>query len=94
MIQVNDVDVIKAFDIRVIASEASEKESLRFEWTITEMTKRSVKVQILFQKARFVSMSSEPEILRVTVRDKTLFVSQLNLPVQQPKKKVKDLKRR
>jgi len=36
---------------------------------------------IIFEKARYVSAFSDPEILKITFRDPYLFVSQTGIPI-------------
>lgn len=46
------------------------------------MTKRSVKFQLQFDQAVYVSTKEDPEILRVTFRDPYIFVGVNNLAIQ------------
>ena len=46
------------------------------------MTERELKIQIMFDTAVYVSMSSEPETLRISFNDQYMFVSQENIPME------------
>ena len=74
-------------DIEVIPGDFSNKDFLKFEWKTTGMTKRAVTFQIVFQKAIHVSVNEEPDKLRVTFRDRYMFVSINDLAIAKDKPK-------
>ena len=45
------------------------------------MDKRTLELQIDFEKPLYVSMEAEPNYLQVTVRDGSLFISEDGLPL-------------
>ena len=61
--------------IDVIASAYSDPDKLDFEWVTTGMTERSVKFQLQFKTAPYVSAQEESDLLRVIFRDPYMFVS-------------------
>ena len=46
------------------------------------MTERELKLQIIFDTAVYISMSGEPETLRITFNDQYMFFSQENIPLE------------
>ena len=53
------------------------------------MTETSIKFRMIFEKARYVSAFTDPEILRVIFRDPYIFVSKTGIPIalKKPKRK-------
>ena len=75
----NDLSV---FTVEVIPGIDSEPRNLTFDWYATEMTERELKLQIIFDTAVYISMSGEPETLRITFNDQYMVVSQDNIPLE------------
>ena len=87
MVKIDNDKMRQAFEISVVAGETSYKSNLYFDWSVQAMTKRSLNIQITFKTARFISMEAEPELLRLILRDRYLFVSNMNLPMAKAYKK-------
>ena len=68
--------------IRVIESETQSKSNVEFEWDVSSQDTRSVTFKLNFSTAKYVSMSDEPDILQIIVRDPYAFVGANSLPVQ------------
>ena len=73
-IDINEVEK-PVFEVEVVNGFYSDPENLRFSWRVKEMTKRYIILKLIFEKALYVSTEEEKEKLRITFRDKYLFVS-------------------
>ena len=55
-----DQDLLPVLDLKVIgSSEESVESNLEFTWVATEMTERTVKFQLLFKTAMYVSAEGD-----------------------------------
>lgn len=45
------------------------------------MQKRQLRLQLYFDNAMYVSANEEPDQLRITINDRSLFVSTTNMPL-------------
>ena len=73
-------------EVKVINGYYSDPENLKFTWNVKEMTKRHLIIDIIFEKALFVSTEEEKDKLRVTFRDRYLFVSVNDMAIVDPNK--------
>ena len=72
------------FEVEVISGYYSDPENLKFTWNVKEMTKRHFTIELVFEKALFISTEEEKDKLRVTFRDKYLFVSVNDMAIVNP----------
>ena len=77
--------ILPVLSVEVIPSEYSSPEYLRFEWIITEMTKRYIKLQLNFETAKFISANEEPDRIRITFNDRFMFISEDDLTIRPTK---------
>ena len=68
-------------DIEVVSSEFSNPEDLFFDWVTSSMTERSIRFKLSFKTARFVSAKETPDILKVTFRDRYMFLGVNDLAI-------------
>ena len=68
-------------EARVIVGSLTERKKLTYSWRVSEMTKRSLKLQIDFKNPIYVSMEEEPEHLEVTFNGAHFFVSEEGMPL-------------
>ncbi len=73
-VQINGT-TLPVLEVSLIKSEFSDERDLAYTWEVNAMTENSVIFGMIFDKARYVSAYSDPEILRVVFRDPYLFVS-------------------
>ena len=50
-----DDQTYQVFDIKVIPAEGQDPKYVQFDWIISEMTQRSIKLKLQFKSAVFVS---------------------------------------
>lgn len=70
-----DKTTLPVLEVYLLKSEFSDERNLAYTWEVSTMTETSVRFSMTFDKARYVSAYSDPEILRVIFRDPYLFVS-------------------
>ena len=70
--------------MKVIPGKYSKPEMLGYNWSVTQMTKRSLELQIDFANPNYVSREEEPELLEITYNGGELFVSEIGLPLYLP----------
>ena len=68
-------------DIEVVPSQFSKPEDLFFDWVTSSMTERSIRFKLSFKTARFVSAKETPDILKVTFRDRYMFLGVNDLAI-------------
>lgn len=73
--------LLPVLSVEVIPSDYSDTENLRFDWQTTEMTKRSIRFELLFETAKYVSANEEPDRIRITFNDRYMFVSESDLAI-------------
>ena len=83
-IEVDD-RVLPVLSVEVIPSEFSSPENMRFEWSVSEMTKRYIRLQLNFETAKFISANAEADRIRITFNDRFMFISEDDLAIQPPK---------
>lgn len=76
-----DGQVYKAFDIVVIPAEGQDQRNVAFDWVVSEMTQRGIRLKLVFKDAVYVSTQMEPDFLEVVFRDRYLFVAINNLAI-------------
>ena len=80
-VQNNDGTVLPSFQVEVIAGEESDPSNLDFEWDTTAMDSQSLNLQLTFKTAMYVSAYESLEVLRVTFRDRSLFISESGIAI-------------
>ena len=78
-------------DIEVVSSEFSNPEDLFFDWVTSSMTERSIRFKLSFKTARFVSAKETPDILKVTFRDRYMFLGVNDLAISNGQDSRRDL---
>ena len=78
-------------DIEVVPSEFSNPEDLFFDWVTSSMTERSIRFKLSFKTARFVSAKETPDILKVTFRDRYMFLGVNDLAISNGQDSRRDL---
>ena len=63
-----------ALDIQIIPNSNQDRSRLKFRWKASRMNESIVKFQLSFDEAVYVSSSFGLDIMRVTFRDKYMFV--------------------
>ena len=69
---------------KVVLGEFSPPEKLGYTWSVTKMTKRSLKLQINFENPIYVSTEEEPEQLEITFNGGQVFASEEGLLLEMP----------
>ena len=68
--------------IEVEASSDSNPADLGFRWETSAMTVNYVRFKLHFSKAKFVSAQEEPDMLKITIYDRYIFVSNMDLAIK------------
>lgn len=72
------------FAPEVVLGAYTDESMLGYSWSVLQMTKRSLKLQITFENPIYVSMEEENEVLRVTFNGGSLFVSAEGMLLELP----------
>jgi len=68
---------VGALDVKVIPGANSDESKLQFDWELIEYSERTMKIQLLFKNAVYVStFEEENETLEVRFRSEFLFFDQ------------------
>jgi len=60
-------------EIKIEPGEFSDDKRLKFDWIVVEQTPTSIRIQLYFNEAKFISANGDPEILMIMFRDPEMF---------------------
>ena len=79
-IKIDKVD-FPVLSVEVIPNEDQDPKKVDFDWEVTSMTEKEMRIKLFFKTGVYISQQQDPDILKITFRDPSIFVGVNNLVI-------------